>query len=131
MNLTSNATSNLSLASPIGEARVEQLASELQQKGVVRLPSLVTTQQLEAMQRAIASGARCGQGHVRNDLQAPRRAHGQLEDCAERRLIEAGKLMPVIDGTYPLEQAREAMRHLQAGLARGKLVITISSAERA
>ncbi len=62
-------------------------------------------------------------------MKIPKEHHADLERLA--RLIEAGNLMPVIDGTYPLEQARDAMRHLQAGLARGKLVITISPAERA
>ncbi len=62
-------------------------------------------------------------------MKTPKEHHADLERLA--RLIEAGKLMPVIDGTYPLEQARDAMRHLQAGLARGKLVIIISPAERA
>lgn len=40
-------------------------------------------------------------------------------------LIEAGKVTPSIDGTYPLEQVPEAMRHLEAGDVRGKLAITI------
>jgi NADPH:quinone reductase-like Zn-dependent oxidoreductase len=39
--------------------------------------------------------------------------------------IEAGILTPSIDRTYPLEQAAEAMRHLEAGKARGKIAITI------
>lgn len=41
-----------------------------------------------------------------------------------RDLLEAGKLTPVIDRAYPLNEAREAMRYLQAGQARGKIVIT-------
>jgi NADPH:quinone reductase-like Zn-dependent oxidoreductase len=40
-------------------------------------------------------------------------------------LIEAGKLTPCIDRTYPLDQVPEAMRHLAAGKARGKIAITI------
>ena len=40
-------------------------------------------------------------------------------------LIEAGTVTPSIDRTYPLEQAPEAMRHLAAGKARGKVAITI------
>jgi NADPH:quinone reductase-like Zn-dependent oxidoreductase len=40
-------------------------------------------------------------------------------------LIESGKVMPVIDRTYPLDGAREAMRYLEAGHARGKIVITV------
>ena len=44
------------------------------------------------------------------------------------RLIEAGQLTPVIGKTYPLRQAPDAMRHLQAGRARGKLVLTVTGA---
>jgi NADPH:quinone reductase-like Zn-dependent oxidoreductase len=40
-------------------------------------------------------------------------------------LIEAGKLTPVIDRTYPLNQAAEAIRHLERGHAAGKLVLTV------
>jgi NADPH:quinone reductase-like Zn-dependent oxidoreductase len=40
-------------------------------------------------------------------------------------LIEAGKVTPSIDRTYPLDRVPEAMRHLEAGNVRGKLVITI------
>ena len=40
-------------------------------------------------------------------------------------LIEAGKVMPVIDRTYLLNEAREAMGYLEAGHARGKIVITV------
>ena len=39
-------------------------------------------------------------------------------------LIEAGKVTPSIDGTYPLDCVGEAMRHLEAGHVRGKLTIT-------
>jgi NADPH:quinone reductase-like Zn-dependent oxidoreductase len=40
-------------------------------------------------------------------------------------LIEAGKVTPVIDKTYPLSEVPDAIRHLAAGHARGKLVITV------
>lgn len=46
-----------------------------------------------------------------------------LEKLAD--LIEAGKVTPSIDRTYPLTKAPEAMRHLEAGKARGKVAITI------
>ena len=38
-------------------------------------------------------------------------------------LIEAGKVTPVIDRTYPLREAPEAIRYLEQGHARGKIVI--------
>jgi NADPH:quinone reductase-like Zn-dependent oxidoreductase len=46
-----------------------------------------------------------------------------LERLAE--LIEAGAVTPSIDGTYSLDQAPDALRHLDAGKARGKIAITI------
>jgi NADPH:quinone reductase-like Zn-dependent oxidoreductase len=42
-----------------------------------------------------------------------------------RDLIESGKLAPVIDRTYPLSEVPAAIEHLQAGHARGKVVITV------
>jgi len=40
-------------------------------------------------------------------------------------LIEAGKVRPVIDRTYPLIEAADAIRYLEQGHSRGKVVITI------
>jgi NADPH:quinone reductase-like Zn-dependent oxidoreductase len=40
-------------------------------------------------------------------------------------LIEAGKVAPRIDASYPLGRVQEAMRRLEAGHVRGKVVITI------
>ena len=40
-------------------------------------------------------------------------------------LIEAGKVTPVIDRTYPLKETREAMRYVEDGHARGKVVIAV------
>ncbi len=39
--------------------------------------------------------------------------------------IEAGKLTPSIDRIFALDQVPEAMRHLEAGEARGKIAITV------
>ena len=40
-------------------------------------------------------------------------------------LVEAGKITPVIDKTYPLSAVPDAIRYLTAGQARGKIVITV------
>jgi NADPH:quinone reductase-like Zn-dependent oxidoreductase len=42
-----------------------------------------------------------------------------------KELIEAGKVTPVIDRTYPLSETAEAIRYLEEGHARGKVVITV------
>jgi NADPH:quinone reductase-like Zn-dependent oxidoreductase len=43
-----------------------------------------------------------------------------------KELIEAGKIRPVIDRTYSLSETPEALRYLEEGHARGKVVITVS-----
>jgi len=42
-----------------------------------------------------------------------------------KELIESGKITPVIDRTYPLTEAPKAIRYLEQGHARGKVVITV------
>ena len=45
-------------------------------------------------------------------------------------LIQAGKITPVIERTYKLSEAPEALRQLDAGHARGKFVITVGEESR-
>jgi NADPH:quinone reductase-like Zn-dependent oxidoreductase len=59
--------------------------------------------------------------HARPFLAVPN--HDDLVFLKE--LIEAGKITPVIDGTYPLSHFREAMAYLADGHARGKVVLTV------
>ena len=40
-------------------------------------------------------------------------------------LVEAGKVTPVIDRSYPLSEVPDAIRYLEAGHAQGKVVITV------
>jgi len=40
-------------------------------------------------------------------------------------MMEAGQVTPVIDRTYPLAEVPEAIKYLEEGHARGKVVITM------
>jgi NADPH:quinone reductase-like Zn-dependent oxidoreductase len=72
--------------------------------------------------RALALSPFVGQ---RLTMKVPKEHYTDLERLTE--LIEAGEVIPTIDQTYPLPQVPDAMRHLEAGHARGKLVITVAA----
>ncbi len=45
---------------------------------------------------------------------------------AIKEMLEAGKVKPVIDRRYPLNQVADAIRYLEDGHAQGKVVITVT-----
>ena len=52
--------------------------------------------------------------------------HRKKEDIHFLRdLLETGKVIPVIDRVFPLEEAAEALRYQGAGRARGKVVVAV------
>ncbi|MGB7629281.1 MAG: zinc-binding dehydrogenase, partial [Candidatus Acidiferrum sp.] len=42
-----------------------------------------------------------------------------------KELLEAGKVVPIIDRRYPLREAADALRYLAEGHAQGKVVLTV------
>ncbi len=46
-------------------------------------------------------------------------------------LLESGKVVPVIDRSYPLDEVPDAFRYFGGGHARGKVVITVELTESA
>lgn len=58
-------------------------------------------------------------------------ARKKREDLiALRELVQGGKVTPVLDRRYGLNEVPEAIRHLEEGHARGKVVITLESKSR-
>jgi NADPH:quinone reductase-like Zn-dependent oxidoreductase len=77
-----------------------------------------------------ASGGRVIGAHVLNRFVnhrlRPFLVSPKLEDLLVlKELIEAGKVTPVIDRTYPLSEAPDAIGYVGDGHARGKVVITV------
>jgi NADPH:quinone reductase-like Zn-dependent oxidoreductase len=58
-------------------------------------------------------------------------SEGKNEDLVTlKELIEAGKVTPVIDRTYPLSAVPEAIGYVGEGHARGKVVITVEHEDK-
>jgi NADPH:quinone reductase-like Zn-dependent oxidoreductase len=55
----------------------------------------------------------------------PQESHEYIAALVE--LIEAGKITPVIDRTYRLSEAPKAIRYVEEGHARGKVVVTVAA----
>ncbi len=55
-------------------------------------------------------------------VEGPNKGLAHLKD-----LIEVGKLLPVVDRTYPLSEVPEALRYFGEGRHKGKIVITIKN----
>jgi NADPH:quinone reductase-like Zn-dependent oxidoreductase len=80
--------------------------------------------------RWFASGGRVVSAHVLKRFVShrlrPFLVSFNLDDLvALKELIEAGKVTPVIDRTYPLSETARAMSHVGEGHARGKVAITV------
>lgn len=77
--------------------------------------------------RLRAQGSLTPEGrHITVDDSSPRLRPEDLGFLTE--LVEAGRLRPVIDRSYPLEQIVEAHRYVDQGHKKGNVVIAVSTA---
>lgn len=54
-------------------------------------------------------------------------SHASKEDIGSvARLMEEGRVTPVVDREYPLAEIADAMRYLETGRARGKVIVTLN-----
>ena len=68
---------------------------------------------------------------VRQQARPSLKTQNRADLVALGELVEAGKVTPVIGGTYAMDQTAEAIGHIAAGHARGTLVIAVSPSSNA
>ena len=105
----------------VGKASFSRCKSSLKPKGVFLSCHMGLAELLQILWTSMTNGKKV-KGGV-----APER----IEDLVFfKELIEAGKLKPVIDRTYPLEQTAEAFRYVEKGHKKGNVVITVVKNEK-
>ena len=104
----------------VGNRSVSDIKRILAANGTYLLNAYAPALMLQLMLRA--GNSKTGGQTMRNtDVMKPNQA--DLEYL--KALIEADKVISVIDKVYPLSEVADAIRHLEEGHARGKVVITV------
>jgi len=117
-------TANLELARSLGAERVINYTKEATPGATYDLVfDAVGVRKTSALKEACRNALVPGGKYSSVDRGMPRMTAGGM--LVLRELIEAGKLRPVIDRYYPLEQVAEAHRYVEQGHKRGNVVITV------
>jgi NADPH:quinone reductase-like Zn-dependent oxidoreductase len=103
-----------------GNRSISDYKRALAPKGIYVMSGGAPSQMYEAMLQGPWISM-TGRKKMGNSLAKPNRT-----DLAfVKELLEAGKVVPVIDRRYPLSDVPDAIRYLEAGHAQGKVVITV------
>lgn len=102
----------------IGNYTVADYRRALTPQGVCAVAGFTT---ITRLLNVILFGSRGGQ-QVASFLAQP----NQADLLTLKELVERGKVVSVIDRTYPLAQTAEAIRYLETGRARGKVIVTVA-----
>ena len=106
----------------VGKTSFSRCKSSLKQKGIF-LTALMDLSDIVQIIWTSMTGGKKVKGGV-----APER----VEDLNFlKELMEAGKIKPVIDRCYPLEQTAEAFRYVEEGHKKGNVVITMGHSNKA
>jgi len=105
----------------VGKSSFSHCKSSLKQRGVYLTTVLSLVDLLQVLWTS-----RVGSKKAKVAFAGLRPASEMTKDLIFiRELMEAGKLKPVIDRTYPLEQIVEAHRYVEKGHKKGNVVITL------
>ena len=104
----------------VGNRSISELKRILTPNGIYVLNAFSPTLML---QLGLQSGKSKNGGRVMRNSDVAKALQSDLEFLKE--LFKAGTIKSVIDKVYPLSETPEAVRHLESGRARGKIIIGI------
>ncbi len=104
----------------VGNRSIADIKRILAPNGMYLLNAYAPTLMLQLMLR---SGKSKTGGQTMRNTDMTKTNQSDLEFL--KALLETGKVVPVIDKVYPLSEVADAIRHLEEGHARGKVVITV------
>ena len=107
----------------VGDRSLADLGRVLEPRGVVVLAGGGTSRKLGPLGRILSARRRSKPEGRRFVFFMSHREQTDLLVLKEH--LESGRIRPVVDRTFPLSEAAAAMRYLEAGHARGKVVVTV------
>jgi NADPH:quinone reductase-like Zn-dependent oxidoreductase len=106
-----------------GNSSLSRLRRALTQRGTLVIVGGEDSGRWTGLSRQLRALALSPFVRQRLTIRIPKEAQADIQLLAE--LTGAGQVTAVIDKTYPLADAADAMRYLESGQARGKIAITV------
>jgi len=105
----------------VGKSSFSRCKRALNQKGIYLTTVITLAGLLQLLWASIVGGKKAK--FITAGLRPPGEVTKDL--ILGKELMEAGKIKPVIDRSYPLEEIVEAHRYVEAGHKKGNVVITV------